>query len=309
MEGISYLVSFAKAYPIAWIVWFLALWKCLIVLWRGVRTPDPTMRNEYVSPSACASWIILAGAAMTVAVGGDHFEGWRFFIPYWPLYFAVLVEQVLSLGTVMGKSLREKWIVRTATAILAGAVIGTYVYNPTRWADLSTSGLRNEFYLANLGRRIGHDLNLFFEGARRPSLGIIAAGGIGYAYEGCTVDLPGLNNVLMAHESKDRGGPKNHAVFDPRIFYRQLPDVIVALNPYCERGNPRRKFEAFRHDYRLLKHIHREPKFRRLYTPVVIPSFLRSGSFGLCLFMRRGFLEESERSDDIVSFTYDALDL
>jgi len=43
-------------------------------------------------------------------------------------------------------------------------------------------------------------------------------GRVGLKYQGNTVDLMGLNNILMGHSPGDRKGIKNHAAFNKMFF-------------------------------------------------------------------------------------------
>ena len=56
---------------------------------------------------------------------------------------------------------------------------------------------------------------------------MIAVGGFGLKYQGNTVDLMGLNNILMGHSAGDRKGIKNHAAFNKDVFYKLNPDMLL----------------------------------------------------------------------------------
>jgi hypothetical protein len=57
----------------------------------------------------------------------------------------------------------------------------------------------------------------------------VAAGGVALTYDGQVIDLVGLNNSEMAHLSQDREGPKGHSGFDPEIFFKQKPELVLPV--------------------------------------------------------------------------------
>jgi hypothetical protein len=92
------------------------------------------------------------------------------------------------------------------------------------------SGLRVEFQIAQGGRAGGAAMERLFAGLRGlPTVGVIAAGGIKYEYDGDVVDLMGLNNLHIAHNAGRRIGLKNHAAFEKKNLYELQPDIIVPL--------------------------------------------------------------------------------
>jgi hypothetical protein len=41
------------------------------------------------------------------------------------------------------------------------------------------------------------------------------------------VDLMGLNWTAMAHAPGDRKGTRNHAAFEPAVFWREMPEIVT----------------------------------------------------------------------------------
>ena len=85
-----------------------------------------------------------------------------------------------------------------------------------------------EFKIAKDERAKGHFIRqLFATLPELPSIGVVAAGGMKYSYPGKIIDLMGLNNLLMAHNSGSRIGTKNHAAFEKATFYQLQPDILM----------------------------------------------------------------------------------
>ena len=41
------------------------------------------------------------------------------------------------------------------------------------------------------------------------------------------MDLMGLNWTAMAHAPGDRKGTRNHAAFEPAVFWREMPEIVT----------------------------------------------------------------------------------
>ena len=94
------------------------------------------------------------------------------------------------------------------------------------WYNNSPGNIKHEGRIAVRGRHVGEILNEFFNAYQFPSIGVISAGGIKYAYQGEVIDLMGLNNVSIAHSSGNRRGVRNHAAFSKEVFYLMAPHVV-----------------------------------------------------------------------------------
>lgn len=127
-----------------------------------------------------------------------------------------------------------------------------------------------------------------------PSIGVIASGGLGLEYAGISYDLLGLNNVAMAHESRDRSGVlKSHAAFDAKVFYRQAPQVVITSVYPCSKTRPPSSPIQDSFTGAVLKHIDREARFRASYAPVLLTSSrLAAKDVAHCVFIRRDYLAQ-----------------
>jgi len=235
-------------------------------------------------------------------------KGWRFLQPYWPCV-QILVVEALMAAAAAAAARGYAWRVFPRPTSLVSIVFllvsfASYRQNPVSWRDLSQKGPSSEFYLAELGRQVGADLNLVFQNGSMPSVGAITVGGIAVAYRGNVIDLMGLNNLAMAHDSQDRVGDKNHAIFDRRVFYRQLPDLVLPVDPYCQRDQLDKKFRDLPMEYRVLKNLPSDDEFRALYRPAAVPSKMPGSTDALCFFVKESFLTKKISSGEILGLSY-----
>ena len=94
-----------------------------------------------------------------------------------------------------------------------------------------------EFTAASDGQRAGAVLSRAVDGsAPAPTVGVIAAGGLAWTYPGRVVDLLGLNWTEMAHAPGSREGVRHgHGAFQPEVFWRYAPDILVLEFPQATR--------------------------------------------------------------------------
>src|SRR5262249_7043703 len=121
--------------------------------------------------------------AIPLADGGDHFGYSRFMQPTAPLIFLGLV--------LLLQGLRFPLNYRYALIVI---VFSTFIPRATVYSNLfgMSSPIGQEWELALRGRSIGEHLNEFFRSARSyPTQGIIASGGMAYAYKGQSNDVMG----------------------------------------------------------------------------------------------------------------------
>ena len=236
--GVGYLIEFIKAEPwtgAALLMNFVVLFKSLRVSWHSEEGGCNTGQQAI----ALVSLITLLAALAPILTGGDHFNYFRFFQPYWPLlalaclYYLRKYFLIESLPT-MRKPLRVGFssIALMGTMLLLQAPPWTIILQSHGRAEPT---LANEFQLALGGRQLGIMLNQWnLELQEEPqvnietlSLGTLTTGGIGYTYDGPVLDMLGLNNVRMAHSQGDRKGNKNHAAFNKDVFFELAPDLFA----------------------------------------------------------------------------------
>jgi arabinofuranosyltransferase len=300
-QGYAYLQSFMEAYPaMGWLLGaaVLCLLAWLWALWvRLPATSGPARFSFDLGGISAATFLF--GVMSTIYVGGDHFGGWRFLQPYWPLGFSIAcLSPLMLVGVLAGKMLDP-----SPRALLAALSISLPLgalslgLSPVSWQDLAnTSRVKYEFVIAEAGRQTGKDLTEIFTGTgdALPSVGIIASGGIGLSYAGFSYDLLGLNNVAMAHASRDRiGVPKNHGAFNAKTFYEQAPQVVIVSTYGCSSSRPPHYPIGDTFTGTVLRHIDQEPHFKQLYAPVLLTTpRLAARDVAYCEFMRRDYLAE-----------------
>ena len=269
-EGWRYLTGFATQYPDASKsavvlvgATFVATVASLVARLLGISRWNPV-------PFAVWVGVVIAGASVSLWVGGDHFSWWRFLQPYW---VPLLVGTLLLLDGIL-----PRFIAPSLRVMIVALVVGTFFFSRpsqpgTRWEDFRTPfGPEHEFEIATKGRSVGDDLNqVFSRYSTLPTVGALTVGGIGYTYQGPINDLLGLNNVEMAHASTDRKYfIKSHSAFDADVFFRQRPQFLFLMGDYCDIARPEKTLET--HDFyaRSMKRVHESPEFQNLYVPVVV---------------------------------------
>ena len=143
--------------------------------------------------------------------------------------------------------------------------------------------LNFEFLLAQEGRNLAEKLNETFP-SHKPSIGMIAVGGFGLKYGGTTVDLMGLNNILMGHSPGDRKGIKNHAAFNKEVFYKLKPDMILAASCDDLKTATRSYFSMLdknNFDNQAMKDIFNDEEFQKSYSPVFITDKKNNTSYSV----------------------------
>jgi arabinofuranosyltransferase len=192
-------------------------WAIKATLAQTSGQSDP-VRARYVTLSVLA----LAGLAIPVWSGGDHFGLFRFYQPVWPLLILPLFALIDTLHEQLPFSLRQlrRPLILTAVALL-------FILPTMNWSNPRYRlHIEREFALAANGQRLGEALNEIFD-SDLPAVGVIASGGVAVTYQGVVVDVMGLNNVQMAHAPGDRYGIKNHAAFNGDVFLRQGPELFL----------------------------------------------------------------------------------
>ena len=74
-----------------------------------------------------------------------------------------------------------------------------------------------------------------------------------------------MNNVEMAHATKIKMGPRDHASFDKNVFYKQHPDIIIpfeAKNDTVGKRNLEKTLTPASSNNHYLKSIFDDEKFK-----------------------------------------------
>ncbi len=245
-QGVGYAFNFLKS-PFNLTVIILAVLAPVLV-WRDSFNWRALLPLWVATMLCCAG-----GSALYVILGGDHFGSFRFFLFLFPLLFplaALTLALVWRRMTAMG--LRHPALPRTAALALIAVTWGVF--------SVEKGDYVREFRIAEEGREIGRRLNDY---PGRPSVGIIAAGGVAMTYDGHLYDLLGLNWVEMARADRQKVASYiNHGGFSREVFYANLPDIVLPRFTACDQAD----YDNNPFFPRILDYIFAEPEFQALYT-------------------------------------------
>jgi arabinofuranosyltransferase len=222
LEGLKYFANHAVGSPLFTMVLIAIAASGLYLIHLIIRQ---WKSNGRLMVEYCIS---IVSIAVPVYVGGDHFKFFRLFQPFIPIYLFMLLNfpfwsKVFSIRWTSTEFRLPYPLIVLFVLPLIYALSRTPLHNFTD----EKSPLDWEFRLAEMGRKEGEQLNALFGHLKElPTVGVSAAGGIAYTYNGEIVDLMGLNNEKMAHATGERVGTKNHAAFNKRTFYELAPDIF-----------------------------------------------------------------------------------
>jgi hypothetical protein len=221
-EGSKYLDSFVRSSPVVSAA-------VLAVIGSTLHVVQTRFRDTKTFALTVAAG---TGLVVPVLTGGDHFDGFRFYQPIYPLLLLTLVNCLRRVVPhYIPLSVRSRADARLKLVATA-AGLGLYVvWQAVGWISFDRAAvLGREFDIANTGRRVGERASTVFEGLQPlPDIATIAVGGLKYAYRGPVTDLMGLNDTRMAHNGGDRVGVRSHAAFEAETFYEMKPKIVLPL--------------------------------------------------------------------------------
>jgi len=241
LEGGAYLLRFAfTSGPIICAAALFLLWCAVDISCRFASY----LRTRH-RPIAISDWELAALASVVLLLvpvleGGDHFRGYRFYKPVYPVMTASLVLFLLARGPAGIHRRLASFSLPKRSAVpllflLAGLAVWTLWSSHTpSWVSIRHgSPIRNEFRIADDGIERGRRLKNLLSGiSNLPSIGVIASGGISRTYPGRIVGLLGLSNPVIAHYPGDRKGRKSHAAFEKDAFFKFIKiDILLASPP------------------------------------------------------------------------------
>lgn len=191
------------------------------------------------------------GIALYVAMGGDHFGSFRFFLFVYPVLIPLAGLTLVSVWRLVPTGRGTRLVPPVAGLALVALTWGLFADNK--------GGYVHEFRIAETGREMGRILNDY---PGRPAIAIVAAGGISMTYEGYIYDLMGLNWVEMARSNREKVAPYvNHGGFSREVFYRTLPDIVHPEPAACDKE----RFDTHPFYSRILDDLFRDAEFQDLY--------------------------------------------
>ncbi len=244
IQGVKYLKGFLMS-PMNALILLLAFGLPLLVM----RHPRWPRLSPFWGFTVLATF---GGMLLYIAIGGDHFASYRFFLFVYPAFLPLASLAVYTLWQKLPFVLRQPWTPTLAAAallMLTGTVFAVH-----------KGGYAHELRIAEQGRRMGEILNTY---PGQPSIGIVAAGGVAMTYEGHIFDLMGLNWVEMAHAGRDQASVySNHDGFSKPVFYATLPEIVHPQFGACDK----QVYDGNRFFNKVLRQLFHDPEFQDLYT-------------------------------------------
>ena len=236
-RGGEYLLGFGlTSGPVILGTALFLLWcagDLVIRLLHRVETPGAPLSRVGVAAWRLAAICAIVLLVVPVFSGGDHFVGYRFYQPAYPvMVLAVMLFLIARLPPLIIGRLAPQRPLRpglVSVVLLLGGVYWAYsgVLKPS-WLDVQTSErklLQDQLIAAEDGINKGSRLRVLFAGLSEcPAVGVTAAGGFARTYPGRIVDLMGLNTLSIAHHRGARKGFYGHTAFEKDAFF-SLPGI------------------------------------------------------------------------------------
>jgi arabinofuranosyltransferase len=262
IEGFMYLLHFFVSGPVECAV----VISIVLTVLHGVRRVWGS--GQWDQGPIFYAVIGLVGLLLPLLTGGDHFYSYRLYQNVYPI---LLISLIVFLCGVLPEYVNLTWNPPLSLGIrcfiLISLVLASVLLAASQWKGFGgSSGLQGEFDLVARERSSGeYALKLFKDLPSLPSLGVVPAGAIKVAYPGEVIDLMGLNNLRMAHNSGERKGMKNHAAFEKATFYELLPDIVIPEHIQTDDRAYTPSITRTSHWNRVLKGILFDQPFKDLY--------------------------------------------
>ena len=250
-NGILYIKIFLKQNIVYLIIILLAFLRIIkIIMINRIK------ENKEIIFLIC---LIFLSFFIALVVGGDHFGLYRFFQPF------IIIYALLFLYTINDLKINKNYV------FILAILISTITSNNNFYKIYKSkySPAKIEWTIVAINKNQALFLNRMFDN-KLPKIGVLAAGAMAYNYNGFSIDLLGLNNVLMARSQKNPIGPKNHASFNKEIFYKQKPDIIIANIITKSNENIKVPMSLGSWEKRLLNNIDEDNYFNNLYSKYIV---------------------------------------
>ncbi len=312
--GLRYFAQYFMSSPIVWLC-------VLAVILATVHTIVMFVGGKFTGEGVVFLPVIAGiGLLVPLITGGDHFPSFRFYQAIYPIlllclsyYIRSVLPQYIRLGFIpLIPRLSQRIFVSTLVSIFVASFV---IYQLFTWTHVDdTLKMSHDFELAKEGRETGQFIQEMFDTLPHlPRIGVVAAGGIKYAYPGEVVDLMGLNNQLMAHNGGNRFGIKNHAAFEKATFYLLLPDIvqaqIVSNMDWQQNGISLIEEPWLFTESGPFKGLYNDPAFLELYVYAKVDQKVLEADRGLIGWFRNDFVNELDASGYFLIERYDVSDL
>jgi arabinofuranosyltransferase len=231
-EGAKYVYEYLANNGFAVVVFLMAL--VAVLRWLPNVSGIIFFRRKSLSANQLALYFVsstcLLALFLGIIIGGDFFEGYRIFQPVFPLLFLVIYYSYLCFCDARpARTLPALNATRAGALIITTIMLFTAVTNESWFYINRPLPIYNGFLVAERGLKIARILRSAVTNAQleTPSLAVVAAGSIKTEWPDKVLDLMGLNDTEMAHSLAERKGINQHAAFDPRLFYQQMPEVVA----------------------------------------------------------------------------------
>jgi hypothetical protein len=232
-EGLTYFADFVMFNPVFLFSILMAMLALVVAFRRWRVEAGWTGGRQLIASQISVLAMLFAGSIIPILEGGDHFGLSRMYQPAWPLVAIQAVHSGCVLFASPGGVRRSGLTVfYGVTALIAAAGFTLWPWlpslsYPSRFAPAGQWNTpRLEMSIAQDMRTIGSQFDLAFP-TYRPTVGVIVAGGFALGYHGTVIDLMGLNTVAMGHSTTPRVGFRDHAAFDPAVFFTLSPDLVL----------------------------------------------------------------------------------
>ena len=279
MHGIHYILDFFIEKPAI----CMAILAAMLLLLSGITS---VIETHIVSATnfqdAFIGCVCLASFSIPLLVGGDHFSGFRFLQPFWLFYFIPLAILIFKISNHIPRSINRLMHGLQATTVVMMIIFLMTINHRANWLQPSNLGLVHDFQLSEAQRKLGWELNRLFPAPNKPSVGVSAAGGFKYMYDGVVIDLMGLNDRTIAHLPGKRQGIKDHAAFNTSYFYKVQP---AFLEPnICDHIDGNAAFVPTDFEMSIYKKLFADDKFKQQYSYVKLKP--KPDSTAVCAFVR-----------------------
>jgi hypothetical protein len=265
-QGALYLLEFCVENGIAVVGIIVAAWLAFrnlyLVLPISSRRDPQTLRAD--TEQFVLAGTVAAGVAAALITGGDKFGGFRFYQSFLPVLYLLIVYAGIHLTPWLRSRLVRPISNLNGLAVAALALLIFSDVVKAGWDKFYRTNLAIEFNIAKHMRATATLLDEIFlsSEAPLPRIAVIPAGGFKFDSQAPVFDMMGLNLTSMAHSDVVRDGIKNHAAFDPDVFW-ELDINILGARLCAYESKP---WKDFRFESRVLKGLPQTERFADSYS-------------------------------------------